>query len=175
MQTERMRGKGMPIMTDKELKKLNRGELLEILLTQAEQIDKQKKYIHLLEERVSEREIAIEKAGSIAEAAVSLNNVFETAQSAADHYLENIRNLQEKAEKEYGEIQKKAEKEYGEIQKKADEIIDAAKLQASLIEQKAQQKAEQIERDARLKSRRFEQDAQSILGFQFGDESNDRA
>ena len=164
MRTERMRGKGIPIMTDKELKKLNRGELLEILLTQAEQIDKQKKYIHLLEERVSEREIAIEKAGSIAEAAVSLNNVFETAQSAADHYLENIRNLQEKAEKEYGEVQKKA-----------DEIIDAAKLKASLIEQKAQQKAEQIERDARVKSKHFEQDAQSILGLQLGYDSNAQA
>jgi hypothetical protein len=37
--------------------------------------------------------ILTEKAGSIAEAALQLNLVFETAQKAADQYLMNVRRL----------------------------------------------------------------------------------
>lgn len=40
---------------------------------------------------LNERDIKIQNAGSIAEAALSLNQVFETAQAAADQYLEVLR------------------------------------------------------------------------------------
>ena len=46
--------------------------------------------------RVS-REIELEDAGSIAEAALRLNGVFEAAQRAAEQYLMNVRNVAEKS------------------------------------------------------------------------------
>ena len=42
-------------------------------------------------QQLEERRIMTEEAGSIAEAALRINRVFEAAQAAADQYLENIR------------------------------------------------------------------------------------
>ena len=46
-----------------------------------------------MEEIISRRRILLEKAGSIAEASLQLNGVFEAAQKAADQYVENIQSL----------------------------------------------------------------------------------
>ena len=48
-----------------------------------------------LEEMKLNRVIELEEAGSIAEAALKLNGIFEVAQQAADQYLMNIRRLGE--------------------------------------------------------------------------------
>ena len=72
-------------MTDKELQHLRRSELLEILLAQQKQIDSLKKELAEAKEQLAERKIVLEKSGSIAEAALKLNGIFEAAQQAADH------------------------------------------------------------------------------------------
>ncbi len=77
-------------MTDKELQRLRRSELLEILLAQQKQIDSLKKELADANEQLAERKIVIEKSGSIAEAALKLNGIFEAAQRAADQYLYSI-------------------------------------------------------------------------------------
>lgn len=78
-------------MTDKELASLKRNELLELLLIQTRKVNELEKEIEELKAQLENRQIRIEKAGSIAEAALSLNKVFEAAQEAADQYLENIK------------------------------------------------------------------------------------
>ena len=78
-------------MTDKELRKLRRGELLEMLLEQSRENEKLKKQLADLQEKLESREIILKESGSIAEAALKLNGVFEAAQKAAEQYLENIR------------------------------------------------------------------------------------
>jgi hypothetical protein len=77
-------------MTDKELQRLRRSELLEILLAQQKQIDSLKKELADANEQLAERKIVIEKSGSIAEAALKLNGIFEAAQRAANQYLYSI-------------------------------------------------------------------------------------
>lgn len=77
-------------MTDKELQHLRRSELLEILLAQQKQIDSLKKELAEAKEQLAERKIVLEKSGSIAEAALKLNGIFEAAQQAADQYLYSI-------------------------------------------------------------------------------------
>ena len=77
-------------MTDKELQRLRRSELLEILLAQQKQIDSLKKELADANEQLAERKIVIEKSGSIAEAALKLNGIFEATQRAADQYLYSI-------------------------------------------------------------------------------------
>ena len=77
-------------MTDKELQRLRRSELLEILLAQQKQIDSLKKELAEANEQLAERKIILEKSGSIAEAALKLNGIFEAAQQAADQYLYSI-------------------------------------------------------------------------------------
>ena len=77
-------------MTDKELRKLNRKELLEILVEQQREIDRLKSELEQAEKELQERRIIIENAGSLAEASIAMTNLLEEAQKAADIYLHNI-------------------------------------------------------------------------------------
>ena len=77
-------------MTDKELKKLSRKDLLSLLVYVSKERDELKQELEEARRELKERKITAERAGSIAEAALKLNGVFEAAQAAADQYLENI-------------------------------------------------------------------------------------
>lgn len=89
-------------MTDKELRKLKRTELLELMIEQSDEIDDLKRRLEEAETKLAERELRIEKAGSIAEAALALTNIFEDAQKAADLYLENLKARSEEREDREG-------------------------------------------------------------------------
>lgn len=80
-------------MTDKDLRRLSRAELLEMLLEQSKVVKRLEIENQNLLEQLEDRQIKIDRAGSIAEAALQLNKVFETAQRAADQYLENVQQL----------------------------------------------------------------------------------
>lgn len=73
------------------LKKLSRQDLLEMLIAEEKRIDQLEKELQEAQEALKERKILIENSGSIAEAALKLNGIFEAAQAAADQYLENIK------------------------------------------------------------------------------------
>jgi DNA repair ATPase RecN len=85
-------------MTDNELKKLNRKELLEILVLQSQEIDELKSRLAAAEEKLAERTIEIDNAGSLAEAALKLNRIFEDADMAAQQYIDSLRAMKEKYE-----------------------------------------------------------------------------
>lgn len=78
-------------MTDKELRKLSRMELLQMLLTQSREVERLQKKLEQMETALKDRQLMLEDAGSIAEASLRVNRVFETAQTAADQYLSNIK------------------------------------------------------------------------------------
>ena len=78
-------------MTEKELLKLKKSELLEIMLAQSKEIDKLRAQLAKAKAQLAERNIAIKESGSIAEASLKLNKVFEEAQRAADQYVENVK------------------------------------------------------------------------------------
>lgn len=80
-------------MTDKELRRLSRAELLEMLLAQVEENEKLKARLDDAERALEDRRIAIERAGSLAEASLQLNKVFAAADQAARQYLENAQRL----------------------------------------------------------------------------------
>ncbi len=77
-------------MTNKELRKLNRTELLELLLSVTTEVERLNSEISKLKAELEEKNIKIRKTGSIAEASLKLNGVFEAAQNAADQYVENV-------------------------------------------------------------------------------------
>ena len=78
-------------MTGKELRRLSRRELLELLIEQAKKINLLREQLDEANAQLASRRILISSAGSIAEAALQLNHIFEDAQAAADQYLENVR------------------------------------------------------------------------------------
>ncbi len=83
-------------MTDRELRRLSRGELLEMLIEQTEENRQLKIRLEQAEAQLRDRRIEIQKAGTLAEAALRLNRVFEDADKAAQQYLENLRLMTEK-------------------------------------------------------------------------------
>ena len=118
-------------MTDKDLRRLSRGELLEMLIAQAAENDQLKNRLEQAEAQLRNRRIAIDKAGSLAEAALSLNGVFQAAEAAAQQYLENIerisgqqdaicRDLKEQAEQEAAQIRQEAQAYSQKVHAEAD-------------------------------------------------------
>ena len=82
-------------MTERELRKLSRSELLEIMLDQSREIDRLNARVAELLRQVEEKNIIISESGSIAEAALRLNHIFEDAQRAADQYVRSVKGLYE--------------------------------------------------------------------------------
>lgn len=78
-------------MTSKELRKLSRRELIEVLLAQTREMEQLKAELNSKNELLEKREINIRESGSIAEAALRLSGIFEDAQKAADTYLAEIK------------------------------------------------------------------------------------
>ena len=76
--------------SEKDLKRLTRAELLELLLEQSKELDHLREELDTLREQLEDRQIRIENAGSIAEAALAVSGIFEAAQKAADDYLASI-------------------------------------------------------------------------------------
>lgn len=78
-------------MTPKELRRLRRSDLMEMLL----QLSKENLQLHQdledARQQLQEKHIIIEEAGSLADAVLRLNGIFEAAQAACDQYEENIR------------------------------------------------------------------------------------
>ena len=80
-------------MNDKELRKLSRQELLELLIEQTKRADELQDKINQLEAQLNQRDLIINNAGSLAEAALKINKVFEAADKAVEQYLDSIKKL----------------------------------------------------------------------------------
>lgn len=78
-------------MNEKELKKLSRTELLEMLLDLARENERLRSELDEANRIIEDRRIKIEKVGSIAEASLALSGIFEKAQEACDLFLENVK------------------------------------------------------------------------------------
>lgn len=105
------------IMDDRELRKLSRQDLLEMLVELSRENEKLKNELDMANKKLQSRRIRIEEAGNIAEASLRLNNVFESAQAAATQYLENLEALEKKKQQELEKVR--------ELRKKLNEKEDA--------------------------------------------------
>jgi len=101
-------------MTEKELKRLSRAELLELLLLRTRETELLTERLEAAERQLADREIKLEQAGDIAQAALEINGVMEAAQAAARQYLENIqrmeRNTRERCEQMEKETRERCER-----------------------------------------------------------------
>ena len=124
-------------MTDKELRKLRRDDLLQILINQQRRIDELTEQVRLGEEALARRDVAIQESGSIAEAALRLSGVFEAAQAAADDYADQVR-------RRCDGLTAEAE----EAKRQADALLKDAKAEAERLLRKARSEADALERGA---------------------------
>jgi predicted HicB family RNase H-like nuclease len=85
-------------MTKKELKKLSRADLIEMLIDQSIELNDIKEKYQKAQGELDNQNIAIDNAGSIAEASLHLTDVFLEAEKAAQIYLQNIQLLSDRQE-----------------------------------------------------------------------------
>lgn len=102
-------------MISKELKRLSRRELVDIIYQLKKNEQEMQEEIELLKNELQDKRIRISTAGSIADAAMSVTNVFSAAQMTADLYLREISYMKEDTEKECAKKIEEAEKKIREI------------------------------------------------------------
>ena len=83
-------------MTDKELRRLSRTDLLELLLAQRRENEQLRCILDQTQAQLADRTIQIDKAGSIAEASLQLSGIFNAAQDSCKYYIDNIKLLSER-------------------------------------------------------------------------------
>ena len=126
-------------MTDRELQKLSRADLLEMLVDLSEELDRVKQQLQAAEEKLNNRQIMIDKAGFIAESALQLIGSLETTGNASEQTAETIRKFNERQEEICRRIEwecrEKAKRRLEEVERKcmqmeADTIERCARMQA---------------------------------------------
>ncbi len=140
--------KGVNVMLETELKKLGRRELLELLMEQTKENADLKKKLEETSAALNNKEIAIDNAGSIAEAALEVNGVFETAQQACQQYLDNIQRLSERQEKISADLEEKSREE-------AKRLVGEANEKAERIEEETKRKCEEMLNNAKEETQKY--------------------
>lgn len=107
-------------MTDRQLRKLNRMDLLKLLLEEKKENEALREQMQQMQLQLENKQLNIDQSGSLAEAALKLGGIFEAAETACQYYTENIRNLSGRQE----EICRKMEQETRE---KCDRMLEHAR------------------------------------------------
>lgn len=107
--------KGKSFMISKELKKLSRRELVDVIYQLKNNEQQMQEQIANLEKELQEKRIRISEAGSIAAAAVDISDVLSAAQEAADLYLHEIACMKEEAERKVETILSEGKKKYEDL------------------------------------------------------------
>ena len=113
-------------MTDKEFRHLRRADLIDIIYElQSNEVQLQEE-IKELKTQLADKRLKIAKVGSIAEAAVSLNGFFESAQATANQYLQEIHHAKVLADKKVKQAEEKAAAIVAEAKEESEKILAAA-------------------------------------------------
>ncbi len=138
-------------MTEKELRKLGRGDLLNLLLEQSRENQKMREQLQALQDALADKTLCIDRAGSIAEASLQLSGVFQAAEQACQMYTQNIMQLNQRQEaicaQREKEGQEKAAQIVNDAQKQAKETIAITQKQCAEMLEKAQAESQKC-RDA---------------------------
>ena len=126
-------------MVDKELRKLSRRELVEVIYQMKKNEQQMKEEIVELRDALQDKRIRISEAGSIADAAIKVNEYFSTAQATADLYLQEIACIKEDTVAECGKILAEAKKKAEEIEILGADLLENIETYRRLDEEKWQQ------------------------------------
>ena len=119
-------------MADRELRRMHRAELIEIIYALKQSEDQLKAQNAALTAQLQDRQLRLESAGSIAQAALELNNVFAAAQAAADDYLHSV-------QASVADTNATAANTLSQARSEAKRILEQAQADADSLKAQAQQ------------------------------------
>ena len=120
-------------MTEKELRKLNRYQLLELLVMQTSRADKLQAQLDEARRELESRKIRMRSLGTIAEAAVEIGGMMNAAQATADLFLDSAQAMAK-------EIEESAASE-------AAKIVENARREAEWILEAARRKVDRMKKE----------------------------
>lgn len=142
-------------MIEKELRKLRRVDLLEMLTVQMRENESLQDQVKDLIDQLNNRKIMLSNAGSIAEAAIRVNEVFQAAQAAGDQYLENLARLDEEKKAEYEKMRQEAEREYQymkqEIEAECREMREKTEFECRQLRQETESECQKMRQETKDK------------------------
>lgn len=141
-------------MTQYEMKKLSRKELLQLAAEESAQIRILQEHLEIAENELHKREININEAGSIAEASMKLSNVFEAAQEACRLYTDNIQRLSERQESICAEIEKETKEKAAAYEA---EVISRCER----LEKDTKEACEKLDMDTKAACEKLEKDTKT--------------
>ena len=139
-------------MADRELRRMHRAELIEIIYALKQNEDQLKAQNAALTAQLQDRQLRLESAGSIAQAALELNNVFAAAQAAADDYLHSV-------QASLADTNATAANTLSQARSEAKRILEQAQ-ECDAMTAAAAQKRAQTEADCKAMVERAEQEVQ---------------
>ena len=98
-------------MNEKELRKISRKELLELLLEQANRIIDLEKELANAKAKLEDKRIMLNEAGNLAEASFKITDLFQKTMETCKIYSDNIEELNSRIEKEVREKYETIEKQ----------------------------------------------------------------
>lgn len=124
-------------MKKPNLRNLSRGDLLEILIQQGEELDRLRSENEEYRQQLQERTIHLKEAGSIAEAALKVSGVFDAAQEASDRYYQNLQALSQEQE---------------ELAQRARDMLAQTQAQCAAMREEARQECARMLGKAKIES-----------------------
>lgn len=125
-------------MIEKDLKKLNREEILEIMVQVSKENSRLHEEVEELKSQLAERQLKMAESGSLAEACLSVNDVLEKADAAAKLFLENLKlhsireDLDEVSSGILSEAEEKSAGIIAEAERKSAALLEEARVRAEL-------------------------------------------
>lgn len=157
-------------MIGKELKKLSRRELVDIIYQMKKNEQQMQEEIAALQEALREKRIRLSMAGSIAEAAADITQLFSTAQRTADLYLREVACLKEETEHECEKLLEDARKRVNDMmadgQKRLSDLNACYQSEYEKL-QRLREKIRELEHRDNINLARFEK-CQDILEEEYG-------
>lgn len=153
-------------MINRELKKLNRIELLELLLESTARCETMQKELDRANELLADREFNMEQSGTLAEAALRLSGVFSAADEAAALYRENAERIKSETEAacaaQVEDTASRAAAIIADAEKQAATLISDAEKQSAAILENAEKQSKAIIEDAEKQAKTILEDAQQF-------------
>lgn len=147
-------------MTELELKRLKRNDLLQMLLDQSKELEGVRAQLMEANKKLEKREIELNEAGSIAEASLQLNGVFTAAQKACDQYMESIKSLRERQEvlcnRAERQSQEEAERLLTEAKRQSQELCQNTEAQCKELKETTEVQCKELKEttEAQCKERK---------------------
>lgn len=133
-------------MNDKNLRRLSRKDLLEILLEQTKRIEELERSLEEAESQIASKKVVLSEAGTLADAALKLSDIFKVADDAVMIYKQNFEEMMKKEERQVRkELKETQEKMLEEVKEKCAKKIEQTENKCKKREELAEKRVLELE------------------------------